>query len=116
MSNQSNFSLPFINTSQEDIVFQSPWHSQLFAITVQLSEQGNFLWTEFVEIFGESLNQARLKIQSLDGNDNYFNCWLNALEKIIVDKNMGSLQNLSLLKENWTKAYLATPHGQPVKI
>jgi len=73
MNNQSNFSLPFINTSQEDIVFQSPWHSQLFAITVQLSEQGNFLWTEFVEIFGESLNQARLKIQSLDGNDNYFN-------------------------------------------
>jgi nitrile hydratase accessory protein len=116
MSNQSNFSLPFINTSQEDIVFQSPWHSQLFAITVQLSEQGNFLWTEFAEIFGESLNQARLKIKSLDGNDNYFNCWLNALEKIIVDKNMGSLENLSLLKENWTKAYLATPHGQPVKI
>lgn len=116
MNNQSNFSLPFINTSHEDIVFQSPWHSQLFAITVQLSEQGNFLWTEFVEIFGESLNQARLKIQSLDGNDNYFNCWLNALEKIIVDKNIGSFQNLSLLKENWRKAYLATPHGQPVKI
>ena len=116
MSNQSNFSLPFINTSRDDIVFQSPWHSQLFAITVQLSEQGNFLWTEFVEIFGESLNQARLKIKSLDGNDNYFNCWLNALEKIIVDKNIGSLQSLSLLKEDWTKAYLTTPHGQPVKI
>ena len=116
MSTKSDYNLPYLKIVQKDMVFQSPWHSQLFAMTIQLSEQRNFLWNEFVEIFGVSLNKARLKLTVLDGNDDYFNCWLTALEQIIVLKNMGSLQVLSLLKDDWTQAYLSTPHGEPVKI
>ena len=53
MNNKPNYNLPFTSKADDQIVFQSPWHSQLFAITVQLSESGNFTWKEFVEIFGK---------------------------------------------------------------
>ena len=71
------------------MVFQNPWHSQLFAITVQLSETGNFSWKEFVQFFGKSLKKSRLELNSLDGNDDYFYCWLTALEEIIISKKLG---------------------------
>ena len=51
MSLKTNYKLPFTSKNNDQIVFQSPWHSQLFAITVQLSERGNFTWKEFVEYF-----------------------------------------------------------------
>jgi nitrile hydratase accessory protein len=116
MTSKSNFNLPFTNLVEDQVAFQNPWHGQIFAITVQLSENRNFSWTEFVEIFGISLNEARLKLSDLDGNDDYFNCWLTALEKIIILKKIGDIDILSLLKDDWTKAYLSTPHGKPVKI
>ena len=42
MNNQSNFNLPFTNLIEDQITFQNPWHGQVFAITVQLSENGIF--------------------------------------------------------------------------
>ena len=38
---KSDYNLPFTNKTEDQIVFQNPWHSQLFAITVQMSENGN---------------------------------------------------------------------------
>ena len=111
-----DYSLPFINKSEEQIVFQNPWHSQLFAITVQLSEKGNFSWKEFVEVFGESLKKKRSLSKNLDGSNDYFSCWLNALEEILIMKKISNQDTLMLLKEDWTQAYLSTPHGKPVHI
>ena len=111
-----DYDLPFTNTIDDGVVFQNPWHSQLFAITVQLSETGNFSWKEFVKFFGKSLDESRLEGNCLDGDDDYFNCWLIALEEIIISKKLGNSNILSLLKEDWTNAYLSTPHGKPVKI
>ena len=52
MKMKSGYSLPFTNKNEDQVVFQDPWHSQLFAITVQMSEKGNFSWKEFVKVFG----------------------------------------------------------------
>jgi hypothetical protein len=60
--NTLDYTLPFTNKIEDDVVFQNPWHSQLFAITVQLSETKNFSWKEFVEFFGKSLNESRLEV------------------------------------------------------
>ena len=101
---KSDYSLPFINKSEEQIVFQNPWHSQLFAITIQLSEKG------------ESLKKQRSLLKNLDGSNDYFSCWLNALEEILIIKKISNQDTLVLLKEDWTQAYLSTPHGKPVHI
>ena len=60
---KSDYSLPFINKSEEQIVFQNPWHSQLFAITVQLSEKGNFSWKEFVEVFWRVPQKTKITLK-----------------------------------------------------
>ena len=113
---KSDYNLPFTNKTEDQIVFQNPWHSQLFAITVQLSEKGNFSWKEFVEVFGESLNKQRSLSKKLDGSNDYFSCWLNALEEILIKKNISNQDTLMLLKKDWMQAYLSTPHGKPVNI
>ena len=116
MKMKSDYNLPFTNKNEDQVVFQNPWHSQLFAITVQLSEKGNFSWKEFVKVFGEALKKERLHTKNLDGNNDYFSCWLNALEEILIEKKISNQNTLILLKEDWTQAYLSTPHGKPVHI
>ena len=112
----SDYNLPFTNKTEDQIVFQNPWHSQLFAITVQMSEKGNFSWKEFVDVFGESLLKQRSLTNKLDGSNDYFSCWLNALEEILIIKKIINQKTLMILKEDWTQAYLSTPHGKPVNI
>ena len=113
---KSDYNLPFTKKTEDQIVFQNPWHSQLFAITVQLSEKGNFSWKEFVEVFGESLKKQRSLSKELDGRNDYFSCWLNAPEEILIIKKISNQDTLMLLKKDWTQAYLSTPHGKPVNI
>ena len=113
---KSDYNLPFKNETVDQIVFQNPWHSQLFAITVQLSEKGNFNWKEFVEVFGVTLKKQRSLSKNLDGSNDYFYCWLNALEEILIIKKISDQDALTSLKEDWTQAYLSTPHGKPVNI
>ena len=113
---KSDYNLPFTNKTENQIVFQNPWHSQLFVITVQLSEKENFSWKEFVEVFGDSLKKQRSISKNLDGSNDYFSCWLNALEEILIKKNISNQDTLMLLKKDWTQAYLSTPHGKPVNI
>jgi nitrile hydratase accessory protein len=81
-----------------------------------MSEKGNFSWKEFVEVFGESLKKQRSLSKNLDGSNDYFSCWLNALEEILIIKKVSNKDTLMLLKEDWTQAYLSTPHGKPVNI
>ena len=113
---KSDHNLPFTNKKSDQVVFQNPWHSQLFAITVQLSEKGNFSWEEFVKVFGEALKKERLPTKNLDGSNDYFTCWLNALEELILNKKLGNKKSFSIFKKKWEKAFLNTPHGKPVKI
>ena len=116
MNNTLDYNLPFTNKIEDGVVFQTPWHSQLFAITVQLSETGNFSWKEFVQCFGKSLNESRLELNNLDGNDAVSYTHLTLPTEIIISKKLGNSNILSLLKKDWTNAYLSTPHGKPVKI
>ena len=97
---KSDYNLPFTNKTVDQIIFQNPWHSQLFAITVQMSEKGNFSWKEFVEVFGESLKKQRSLAKNLDGSNDYFSCWLNALEEILIIK---KISNTGLMFKNILK-------------
>ena len=110
-----NRSLPLITDPNPKNVFSDPWQGQLFAITVYLSEQGNFSWGEFVKEFGETLKKKKV-FKTFSPNQEYYCCWLKALEELIINKNLGSSKKLYSLKNKWEKAFLSTPHGSPVKI
>lgn len=94
-------------------VFQEPWEATAFAITVRLFEQGHFTWPEWVDHLSAEIGGARGRGDPNLG-DRYYEHWLSALEKIVVGKGLGSAEQLGQLKQDWTEATLATPHGKPI--
>ncbi len=96
-------------------VFQEPWHAQVFALTVHLSEKGAFSWPDWTAAFGSALSEHGLA-RDLDGGEDYFLAWLEALERLLTTRGMADTGDLVRLKAAWTDAYLHTPHGHPVHL
>ncbi|SHH55992.1 nitrile hydratase accessory protein [Cognatishimia maritima] len=103
------------NTKRPEPRFEQPWHADVFALTVHLNEAGQFTWSEWTETFGATLAAHRLD-GALDGGNDYFLAWIDALETLLVSKGLATGLDLQALKDAWTTAYQNTPHGQPVKL
>ena len=96
-------------------IFAEPWHAQLFAITVKLSEAKHFSWTEWTERFS-SIQMAAATDGVLNDGSDYYDSWLAALESLLIEHGLADNDTLARLKEAWTEAYLVTPHGEPVEL
>lgn len=96
-------------------VFAAPWHAQLFALTVALNEAGQFAWPDWAAAFGATLKRHGLA-RDLDGGDDYFNAWLETLEAVLSAQGIAGAEQIAALAEDWRAAYLATPHGAPVRL
>jgi nitrile hydratase accessory protein len=94
-------------------VFAEPWQTQAFALTVRLHEAGFFTWTEWAEMLGLVIREARSRGEPDDGA-RYYNHWLLALERLVIAKQALSASDLDRRKAAWARAYQATSHGQPV--
>ena len=46
----------------------------------------------------------------------YYHHWLNTLERLCAEKGLLSGAEMQRRKERWRRAYLHTPHGQPVEL
>ena len=104
-----------MSRSPPEPVFGAPWHAQAFALAVHLNARGVFTWTDWTEIFGAVLAEHRLD-RALDGGDDYFLAWIEALERICAARGLAEADALAGLKAQWERAYLATPHGAPVRL
>lgn len=103
------------STQQPKPRFEEPWHADVFALTVLLNEKGLFSWGEWTTRFGQSLAEHRLD-HALNGGSDYFLAWIDALEGLLMSKDLAAGEDLARLKQGWTDAYLSTPHGQPVRL
>ena len=103
--------------SKEEIhkPFDEPWHAELFAVTVHLSEQNLFSWAEWTDAIGEQINKVKLT-RSIDGSNDYYKIWLQALIELISTKGITEAEAISDLQNRWANAYITTPHGKPVKL
>ncbi len=108
--------LPQLPWEAEDgPVFKEPWEATAFAMAVRLSEAGKFTWSEWVDYLSAEIAAAKQR-GDLDLGDRYYEHWLNALEKLVIDKGLGSEAELASLKDDWTEATIHTPHGQPIEL
>ena len=100
--------------------FEAPWHAEVFALAVHLSEGGYFDWPEWAGRFGENLAAAKtVKIdvgEGLDGSDDYYQIWLQTLIELMQKKGLVDAKMLASIKAQWREAYLTTPHGKPVHL
>lgn len=96
-------------------VFAEPWQAQAFALAVKLSEHGHFTWKEWAAALADELKAAENRGEPDDGT-HYYEHWLAALERLVVDKGLTNREAMRERKEAWTEAYLHTPHGKPVEL
>ena len=104
-----------MNGAAPEPVFDAPWHAQLFALTVHMNEAGHFSWMDWAERFGATLRAHGLK-RELNGGEDYFMAWLEALERLMAERDMAGADALSEMRAAWERAYLRTPHGHPVTL
>jgi nitrile hydratase accessory protein len=96
-------------------VFEEPWQAQAFALAVELSEHGHFTWKEWAAALADELKAADDRGDPDDGT-RYYEYWLAALERLVVDRGLTNREAIRERKEAWRQAYLHTPHGMPVEL
>jgi nitrile hydratase accessory protein len=94
-------------------VFREPWQATAFALAVHLSERGAIPWAEWSAALGREIQSAPEDPARADA---YYRHWLRALEGICAAKGMIEPSEVLHRQEQWRRAYLATPHGQPVQL
>ena len=73
-----------------ELVFNEASEGQVFGLAIVMHEQGRFVWDEFRDRLIDEIATAER-----DGiNSSYFERWLNALERLLLDKNVLSREEL----------------------
>lgn len=96
-------------------MFREPWEAQAFAMTIELHKRGVFTWGEWASLLGRHI-AAAASAETADLADTYYLHWLSALEQIVAQKDVGSLQELIRYQHAWTNAAARTPHGRPIEL
>lgn len=88
--------------------FSEPWQARAFGIAILASRQGRFTWSEWTHALSRELQGAS------DGA--YFDCWLSALQSLLIGKGAVAQGEFRERKHAWEDAYRRTPHGSPVSL
>ncbi len=104
-----------IPRDSEGPVFRAPWEAQAFAMAVKLHEAGHFTWKEWAARLAEEIAAAAKRGEEDDGS-RYYHYWLAALERIVAEKGLVSVEELATRKDQWERAARETPHGQPIEL
>ena len=55
-----------VKKPEPSYVFEVPWHAEVFALTVHLSEKGHFGWTEWTRRLSKNLKYTKkMKFRNL---------------------------------------------------
>ena len=83
LKNSSDKPIPLPQGSE---VFSAPWHCELFALTISLYEKKVFDWAHWTSDLGNKLKDKPVIME--DDLDYYYGSWLEALEGLILSKEM----------------------------
>jgi nitrile hydratase accessory protein len=105
--------LPALPHSEQGPVFNEPWEAHAFALAVRLSEAGCFSVREWNAVLSHEIRSAQQRGGPESG---YYQHWLDALERLCVEKGLVNARDMQQRKEEWRQAYLNTPHGKPIEL
>jgi nitrile hydratase accessory protein len=95
--------------------FAEPWQAEVLALAFALSERGVFSAAKWSKTLGEELRRAEAQ-GAADDHETYYAAALAALERLVALAGNVSAEVVSARTEAWRRAYLETPHGQPVEL
>jgi nitrile hydratase accessory protein len=75
--------------SNGELVFETPWESRLFGITLALAEAGHFEWEEFRRLLiDEIAHWERESARHPDQRWSYYARWHAALERLLATRGL----------------------------
>ena len=107
--------LPELPRDSEGPVFREPWEGQAFAMAVTLHRHGLFTASEWAAALGQEIKNAQAAGDP-DTGATYSRHWLNALERLVAEKQLASPDTLSRYRAAWARAAERTPHGAPITL
>jgi nitrile hydratase accessory protein len=105
--------LPLLPRDADGPVFAEAWQAQAFAMTIELSRQDRFTWSEWAAALAAEIAAAQARGDA-DLGDTYYHHWLAALEKLVTAKDLLRARDLVARKEAWREAAEHTEFGQPI--
>lgn len=96
-----------------EAAFDEPWQAQVLALAFTLVEDGAFGRVEWSDALGAELRRAAARGDP-DGPETYYAAALAALEGLLAAGGRITPAGLGERVEAWRRAYLHTPHGEPV--
>jgi nitrile hydratase accessory protein len=79
--------------------FERPWEGRAFGMAIALSKQGHYEWEEFRQQLIASIAQWEAQHSRDDPSWDYYQRWLLALERLILDYKIVDPQELSARTE-----------------
>ena len=98
-----------LQSKDGDPIFEAAWQAEALGMADILIAQGVFSAQDWAENLGTECRNAP------DSTEGYYTAVLSTLEHLLAQNGI-SLTELSQTKEAWSKAYISTPHGQPVRL
>jgi len=107
--------VPGIPRDVDGPVFREPWEAEAFAMTIALHERGVFTWPEWAAVLATEIKRAQAAGDP-DTGETYYLHWLAALEKLVADKGVTTMETLDRYRDAWDRACDRTLHGQPIEL
>ena len=95
--------------------FAEAWQAEVLAIADTLVQRGLFTAGDWSNALGAALEKAAVDGEA-DNQENYYKCALAALESLVAEHSEIDFAAMAGKRADWERAYLSTPHGQPVKL
>lgn len=108
-------SIPGVPRDVDGPVFREPWEAQAFAMTLALYERGLFTWNEWAAALSDEIKRAQAAGDP-DTGETYYTHWLNALERMVAEKQVTDTATLKRYHDAWDHAADRTPHGEPIEL
>ena len=115
MDSRDNATLKPLAGVDGEPAFDEAWQAEALAIADTLVRNGMFSAGAWSAALGKALREAEAG-GAADDQATYYQCVLSALEDLIARHSEIDAQAMAAKREAWERAYLATPHGQPVKL
>ena len=88
-------------------VFAEPWEAQLFALVVELHQQGCFSWTEWAARLSVEIEKRRQN-QEADWGDTYYELWLKTIKQLLIEKSVTSKSEIDRKSTRLNSSHVRT--------
>ncbi len=115
MSQPEDDTLAPLARLDDEPLFDEPWQAQALGLAFSLSERGMFSPADWSQTLGAE-HRTLLAEGASDTPQTYYEAVVQAVERLVQKNSPLSDDLLEKRVKTWRRAYLNTPHGQPVKL